>query len=59
MNYNERPTEELIEIIENGPDYIIDMDESLFADMVESIITKDTLSINFILINSLRMMERL
>ena len=52
-------TEELIEIIENGPDHITDMEETLLDDMVESIIAKDTHSIDFILINGLWLTERL
>lgn len=52
-------TEELIEIIENSQDYIIDMDETLFNEIVDSIVAKDTNSIDFILINGLRLIERL
>lgn len=50
-------TEELIEIIESGPDHIIAMDEALLGDLVDSIIAKDTDTIDFILINGLRLTE--
>lgn len=52
-------TEELIEIIENSQDYIVDMNETLFGEIVDSIIAKDNNSIDFILINGLRLTERL
>jgi hypothetical protein len=54
-------TEELIEIIENGPDHITEMDAVLLDDMVESIIAGGSSSdtIDFILPGGLRLTERL
>ena len=52
-------TEELIEIIESGPDYISEMDTALFNDMVESIISGGKATIDFILSGGLRLTERL
>jgi len=53
--------EDLVEIIENGPDHIGEMDAVLFGDMVESIIVGDGNSdtIDFILLGGLRLTERL
>ncbi|MDD3231126.1 MAG: recombinase family protein [Oscillospiraceae bacterium] len=52
-------TEDLIELLENGPACISEMNENLLADMVEKIIAHDTESINFILTNGLGLTERL
>ena len=52
-------TEELIEIIESGPDYITEMDTVLFNDMVENIISGSKATIDFILSGGLRLTERL
>lgn len=53
--------EDLIEIIESGPEYIDEMDAVLLGDMVESIIAGDSNSdtIDFILLGGLRLTERL
>ncbi len=53
--------EELIEIIESGPDHITEMDAVLFDDMVESIIAGDSESstIDFLMLGGLRLTERL
>lgn len=52
-------TEELIEMIERGPDYIHEMDESLFDDMVEQVIARDSNTIEFVLMSGLSLIERL
>lgn len=52
-------TEDLVEIMENGPDRISGMEETLFADMVEKITAHDTHSVDFTLINGLVLTERL
>lgn len=51
--------EELLEILENGPDFITEMDEDLFGDLVEQIEAQDNRSIDFILRGGLRLKERL
>ena len=51
--------EELTEIVENGPAFITEMDEELFADIVEKIEAQDSRSIDFILHGGLRLKERL
>lgn len=52
-------TEELIEIIESGPEGISDMDATLLHELVETITAYDTQSIDFTLINGLVLTERL
>ena len=52
-------TQELIDILDSGPDYIREMDESLLDEMVDHIIAYDKESIDFELINGLRLTERL
>lgn len=53
-------TEELIEIIECGPDFITGMDAVLLDDMVEGIIASaSSNTIDFILLGGLRLTERL
>lgn len=52
-------TQDLIEIIENGPDRISVMEETLFADMVEKITAHDTKTVDFTLVNGLVLTERL
>ena len=52
-------TEELVEIIESGPESISDMDAALLHELVETITAYDTQSIDFTLINGLVLTERL
>lgn len=52
-------TEDLIESIENGPDCISGMEETLFAELVEKITAHDTQTVEFTLINGLVLTERL
>ncbi len=51
--------EELLEIVENSPDFITEMDEDLFGDLVEKTEAQDNRSIDFILCGGLRLKERL
>lgn len=52
-------TEDLVEIMENGPDRISGMQITLFHEMVEKIIAHNTQTVDFILINGLVLTERL
>ena len=52
-------TEDLVEVLENGPDRISGMEEVLFGEMVENIIAHDTLTVDFVLMNGLVLTERL
>ena len=52
-------TEDLVEVMESGPDHIGGMEETLFGDMVEKIIAHDTQMVDFVLMNGLVLTERL
>ena len=52
-------TEDLVEVLESGPDRISGMEEALFGEMVETIMAHDTLTVDFVLINGLVLTERL
>jgi len=52
-------TEELVEIIENGPERISKMDTALLHELVDTILVCDTQSVDFKLINGLVLTERL
>jgi hypothetical protein len=52
-------TEDLVEIIENGPDQISDIEVMLFHEMVDKIVAHDTQTVDFILINGLVLTERM
>lgn len=50
-------TEELIEVFKNGLEYIIEINEALFEDVVESITVAENQEIHFKLINNLKLTE--
>ena len=52
-------TEDLVEVLESGPDRISGMEEALFGELVENIIAHDTQTLDFILMNGLVLTERL
>lgn len=52
-------TEDLVEIMESGPERISSMDAALLQELVEKIIAYDTQTVDFILINGLVLTERL
>lgn len=52
-------TEDLIEVIENGPDSISSMDERLFSELVEHINAQDNETVDFVLVGGLTLTERL
>lgn len=52
-------TEDLVEIMENGPDCISSIEVTLFHELVEKVIAHDTQTVDFILINGLVLTERL
>lgn len=52
-------TEDLIDILENGPDKITEFDENLLNDLIAKIIAYDNKTIAFELINGLVLKERL
>lgn len=52
-------TKELIEIIENGPDFLDTFDEDLFAEMVEKVIAESNKQLKFRLFNGLELTENI
>lgn len=52
-------TEDLIDILENGPDKITEFNEELLNELVEKVIAYDDKTIDFELINGLVLKERL
>ncbi len=52
-------TENLLEALDAGPDRLTEMDANLFGELVEKIIAKDSVSLEFILVNGLTLTERM
>ena len=52
-------TNDIIELLGNGPESLSSLDEEIFCEMVESIIAHDRQTVDFILKNGLRLTERL
>lgn len=50
-------TQELIDILESGPDWVETFDEELFSELVEKIIVEDNETLRFRLINGLEVTE--
>ena len=54
-----KSTEELISLLVDAPEYITEMNDELFEELIEKITTKDNKILNFHLINGLVLMERI
>ena len=52
-------TKELIEILENGPDFLDSFDEDLFAELVEQIIAESSERLRFRMFNGLELTENM
>ena len=52
-------TQELLDILEDGPDLLMTFDEALFSELVETIIIQDNSTIRFRLINGLELPEHI
>ena len=50
-------TQELMDVVKSGPDWLEAFDEELFSELVESIIVVDNESLRFRLINGLEVTE--
>ena len=50
-------TQELMDILESGPDWLEAFDEELFSELVEKIIVEDNETLRFCLINGLEVTE--
>ena len=51
--------EELLDILEDGPDLLMTFDEALFSELVETITIQDNSTIRFRLINGLELPEHI
>ena len=52
-------TQELLDILEDGPDLLTTFDEALFSELVETITIQDNSTIRFRLINRLELPEQI
>lgn len=52
-------TQELLDILEDGPDLLMTFDEALFSELVETITIQDNSTICFRLINGLELPEHI
>lgn len=52
-------TQELLDILEDGPDLLTTFDEALFSELVETITIQDNSTIRFRLINRLELPEHI
>ena len=52
-------TRELIEILENGPDFLDSFDEALFSELVEQIVIESNETLRFRLFNGLEVQENI
>ena len=50
-------TQELIDVLESGPDWLESFDEELFSELVEKIVVEDNENLRFRLINGLEVTE--
>lgn len=50
-------TRELVEILENGPDFLDTFDEALFSELVEQIVIESNVTLRFRLFNGLEVQE--
>ena len=52
-------TQDLLDVLESGPDWLDDFDEQLFSDMVEKIVVVDNETLRFRLLNGLEVTEKI
>jgi site-specific DNA recombinase len=52
-------TQDLLDLLESGPDWLDDFDEQLFSDMVEKIVVVDNETLRFRLLNGLEVTEKI
>ena len=52
-------TRELIEILENGPDFLDSLDEDLFCELVDQIVAENSETLRFRLFNGLELTEKI
>ena len=52
-------TQDLLDVLESGPDWLDDFDEQLFSDLVEKIVVEDNETLCFRLLNGLEVTEKI
>ena len=52
-------TQDMLDVLESGPDWLDDFDEQLFSDMVEKIVVVDNETLCFRLLNGLEVTEKI
>ena len=52
-------TQDLLDVLEGGPDWLDDFDEQLFSDLVEKIVVVDNEKLCFRLLNGLEVTEKI
>ena len=52
-------TQDLLDVLESGPDWLDDFDEQLFSDLVEKIVVVDNEKLRFRLLNGLEVTEKI
>ena len=52
-------TQDLLDVLESGPDWLDDFDEQLFSDLVEKIVVVDNEKLCFRLLNGLEVTEKI
>ena len=50
--------QDLLDVLESGPDWLDDFDEQLFSDMIEKIVVVDNEKLCFRLLNELEVTEK-
>lgn len=58
-NHTIQQTQDLLDVLESGPDWLDDFDEQLFSDMVEKIVVVDNETLCFRLLNGLEVTEKI
>ena len=52
-------TQDMLDVLESGPDWLDDFDEQLFSDMIEKIVVVDNETLRFRLLNGLEVTEKI
>ena len=52
-------TQDMLDVLESGPDWLDDFDEQLFSDLVEKIVVVDNETLRFRLLNGLEVTEKI
>ena len=58
-NHTIQQTQDLLDVLESGPDWLDAFDEQLFSDMIEKIVVVDNETLRFRLLNGLEVTEKI